>query len=824
MNNRVFFKPTELRLNKETGNKTRRIVCFKIILMAVTGIAFIAAYFFLVMQSPPVKLIRPKPGAARADIVTQAESFYRQYSQPDSGSRSFEPTITAAIDESLFRYAQFFKKKRGKYPDIAVAYWRVTWGDVAGSDDDHRNNRFAFEIVFDFDGKLIRFNARKRDLKFDKPVILSEDDALVEARYFLETLGVNTESLVIANKDITKTGTDVTSYKFTLKNKINPIPLITETYRFEIVGDRIFGFNKETVFDRKALGWDRIENKRELSIIVMIVIWLAVILFVIVIFVRKLRRDELEFTHAFWLGIITGTLVAILNLTSADGNLLQRIFAGGLTGALTLMAILILYPVAETRSRENWPEKLEVSDLLFHGRARVRETGEGILRSFFISGVTVLLFALLILVITTPGIGYLTFKGTAVGVFQDLPGAVTTVIERITYSILAGLVFLFFWSAYLKSKISNRRVLILLLAVTYNLAGVHTYFFDPPFLSALLVFPITLFWAYAVYRWDLFTIMLSFIWTNVLLKLALVLAVPGVVYSLQGMAALIFLLVVFCLGVYLVFRPGSAKDYEAYVPEYVSRIAEKERFLKELEIARGVQMRFLPQSVPQSSNLEIVSLCQPAMEVGGDYFDFILRNNRYMTVLIGDVSGKGVSAAFYMTMVKGIIKTLSKKTLEPATLLAEANEIFYENAPRDVFITIIYGVFDLEEKILTVASAGHNPLITWKHSTRQLDMVNPRGVALGLAYGEQYNSIIREARIPFEERDLFVFYTDGVSEAMNTQEEIFGEERLKEVIKKHAHLSPQQLQEKIVEAVAQFSGKAPQHDDFTMVVVKVRSQ
>jgi serine phosphatase RsbU (regulator of sigma subunit) len=193
-----------------------------------------------------------------------------------------------------------------------------------------------------------------------------------------------------------------------------------------------------------------------------------------------------------------------------------------------------------------------------------------------------------------------------------------------------------------------------------------------------------------------------------------------------------------------------------------------------------------------------------------------------MTVLIGDVSGKGVSAAFYMTMVKGIIKTLSKKTKAPAALLAEANEIFYENAPRNVFITIIYGIFDLKEKTLTLASAGHNPLLVWRYKTGKTRMINPKGIAIGLDHGERSGSIIEETCIPIEEKDVFVFYTDGVSEAMNSDEEIFGEERLRVIIEKYAHLSPQQLQEKIVDAVGEFSGKAPQHDDLTMVVVKVR--
>jgi serine phosphatase RsbU (regulator of sigma subunit) len=209
------------------------------------------------------------------------------------------------------------------------------------------------------------------------------------------------------------------------------------------------------------------------------------------------------------------------------------------------------------------------------------------------------------------------------------------------------------------------------------------------------------------------------------------------------------------------------------------------------------------------------------MEVGGDYYDFVQLDERRLSVLIGDVSGKGVSAAFYMTMVKGIIKTLSRKSRQPAALLAEANEIFWENAPRNVFVTVIYGVFDLVEKTLTIASAGHNPLIVWKKKTNATKLMNPRGVGLGLVNPDRYKSIIESVTIPIEEGDIFVFYTDGVSESMNARQEIFGEERLQEAVRTSAHLSSRAIQKNIVETVSRFSGKAPQHDDFTMVVVKV---
>ena len=792
---------------------------FKPILAALVGAGLIAVYFFLVMRSPLVQYLAPQ--VSKEDILSKADSFYRQFPfDPDAAGLSrFDRQISAEINSHLLQYAQYYKRGAvpspdnisgiGKFPSLSVGYWRVKWKDK------------SLEVTFDFAGNLAGFSVEEKKLKFQAPDQFSEDDALLEAKYFLESLNVNTNSLVIANKDISKRDTTVI-YKFTLKSKINPYPLLTDTYVFEMIGDRVIRYQWDKVLDMEKLGERKKLREKIFAYIPQIILWLVVIFIILILFIRKLRRDELEFKRALWLGIVLAVL-AFAFLASENGGSWVGIFmGGGALGLLILLSVLILFPIAESRTREIWPEKLEVTDLLFQGRG-VRETGAAILYAFFLTGFTLLMFGGLILAVTSLDVGYLYLERYLIDVFQTLRNAVAITSKNMVFPFLTGIIFLFFWPGYLRRKISGNNLLfIFLLAVSFDLSGLHLLFFHPGHLGAVLVFPIALTWAYFVYKFDLLTLLLSFIGVRLLLDLMLILLIPGTLFSGPGMAVISFAVLFFLLGVYLVFRPRSVKDYDSYVPEYVSRIAEKERFLKELEIARGVQMRFLPQKVPHFPSLEIVSLCQPAMEVGGDYYDFIQMNERYMTVLIGDVSGKGVSAAFYMTMVKGIIKTLSKKIKEPAVLLTEANEIFYENAPRDVFITIIYGIFDLKEKTLTVASAGHNPLIVCRHRTGKTEMVNPRGIALGLDHGERYRSIMEEKCIPIGERDIFVFYTDGVSEAMNTEEEIYGEDRLRAVIEEFSHLSPQKLQEKIVDSVTEFSGKAPQHDDLTMVVVKVR--
>jgi hypothetical protein len=486
--------------------------------------------------------------------------------------------------------------------------------------------------------------------------------------------------------------------------------------------------------------------------------------------------------------------------------------------------MLIIYPTAESQCRQAWPEKLAVSDLLFRGKVWVRETGASILHAFFISGVTLLFFGGLILLTTSLDIGNLSIPGHLPDAFKDMSHVTSLVLKNFILSLFVGFMVLSFWPGYIKTRFQGKAILLMLLSLTFVFAGLHTLFFRPAYLSFMLVLPIALIWAIIVLKFNLLTVLLSLFGVNFFLDLALLSLTPESLFQLPGMVVIISTAFIFLLGVYLIFRPKSARDYDDYVPEYVSRIAEKERILKELEIARSVQMRFLPQKVPESPGLEIVSLCQPAMEVGGDYYDFIRLDERYLSILIGDVSGKGVSAAFYMTMIKGIIKTLARKIKKPADLLAEANDIFYENAARNTFITVIYGVFDLQKRTLTIASAGHNPLIAYKHKKGKTESYNPRGIALGFRKGDTYKSIIKEETIPTDEGDIFVFYTDGVTEAMNTELEIFGEWRLKEIIEQCSQLPPREVERRIVEAVKEFSGDAPQHDDFTMVIVKIRGQ
>lgn len=803
----------EKALNNRKNNRKNA----GLILLAAIGILFAALYFFLMTSSPLVQLLRPHESSE--NILSAANSFFRKVSVNHS---RFDRIISTGIDNNLIKYAQYYKEKNHRYPDLAPGYWSIRWIPRDRSNTDRRNP--YLETRYDFNGGLIGFTDNTGETggkNIDDTI--SEDDALFEAKYFLGEYGIKTDSLSVTNREISKKGNN-TQYKFVLENKSKKYPGLLYQYTVELSGNRVTNYQLNRVIDPKTTGVRGDHEDSNPAYIVWAITWFIIFLFIVVRFIQKLRRDELEFTRALRTGIALGLLMIISIAARAwyGGYWPEVLMGAGITALFVFLGMMVLLPVADSQSRGAWSEKLIVTDLLFQGKFLIRETGAALLRSFFLVGLILLVSGVFFHAADAFNLCFISFSENQFNVFENMPRAAGIFLGEVLLCLFIGLSILTFWPAYLKEKLRHKSVLLLLLTLSFLLSGLPFTFFYPQLSSTLLALPIAFIFALITYRYDLTTILFSLLGTKVLLDLALVFIYPGSLPGLVGIAVVAIAIFFLLVGIYLVFRPQSAEDYESYVPEYVNRISEKERFLRELEIARSVQMRFLPQKLPDSPSLEIVSLCQPAMEVGGDYYDFVQISERYMSVLIGDVSGKGVSAAFYMTMVKGIIKTLSRKVMKPAALLAEANEIFCENAPRDVFITIIYGIFDLEERTLTFASAGHNPLIIWKKKTGAAQLVNPRGIALGLDKGPQYRAIIEDSVIPIEEDDIYVFYTDGVTEAMNTKQEIFGEERLCETIQQNANFPPRILQKKIIEAVSDFSGKEPQHDDFTMIVIKVK--
>ncbi len=247
---------------------------------------------------------------------------------------------------------------------------------------------------------------------------------------------------------------------------------------------------------------------------------------------------------------------------------------------------------------------------------------------------------------------------------------------------------------------------------------------------------------------------------------------------------------------------------------------EKERMQKELEVAREIQEKILPQELPQLDSIQLAAHFTPASEVGGDYYDFFQIAPGKLALVVADVSGKGVSASLIMAEVKGIFESLCCILESPAQMLTRVNEILKKSLGKNRFVTLIYGVVDIETHTLRFARAGHPPLLHYHAETGSIDHVQPRGVGLGLVAGPVFAKGIEEVEVHLGPGDVAVLYTDGISEAKNDTMEDFGPRRLEEVVRAHPGADAAQLGRAIIDSAAAFSGSQPQHDDITLVVLK----
>jgi sigma-B regulation protein RsbU (phosphoserine phosphatase) len=272
----------------------------------------------------------------------------------------------------------------------------------------------------------------------------------------------------------------------------------------------------------------------------------------------------------------------------------------------------------------------------------------------------------------------------------------------------------------------------------------------------------------------------------------------------------------------------SFNDMTASIEDLLRQAREKKRLEEELRIAHEIQMSLLPQGPLLMEGLSVTALCVPAREVGGDYYDFLPLGNQRVGVLIADVSGKGTSAALYMAELKGLVLSLSEIHASPRTLLIAANRIIAHHLDARSFITMTYAVIDLRARTMTYARAGHTPLIyvpgvCANGAPRQVQILAPDGMVVGLKLdnGEMFQRHLVEETIALQPGDLYLLFTDGISEAMNAHDDLFGETRLGQLVETHAHLPSEELRERMLREIAAFVGDAPQHDDMTMILVKV---
>jgi serine phosphatase RsbU (regulator of sigma subunit) len=267
----------------------------------------------------------------------------------------------------------------------------------------------------------------------------------------------------------------------------------------------------------------------------------------------------------------------------------------------------------------------------------------------------------------------------------------------------------------------------------------------------------------------------------------------------------------------LAYLGAVAIEHGSLFKEVLSKL----RMERDLSVARDIQMSMLPSSCPTIEGYQIAASSTPAREVSGDFFDFIDIDEGKMGFVIADVTGKSVSGALVMTASKSVFRLLSEDQMSVGEIMKRANKQIKKDITRakGMFVALLYAVLNKEEKRLGMCSAGQTQPILLSAKTGEATLIETEGDAfpLGIIDDADY----QETKLQLDSRDLVIFYTDGVVEAMNKKGEMYGFERFLEVIKGNSGLDANIFLEKLIDDINSFVGKAEQHDDLTIVVIKV---
>jgi serine phosphatase RsbU (regulator of sigma subunit) len=250
----------------------------------------------------------------------------------------------------------------------------------------------------------------------------------------------------------------------------------------------------------------------------------------------------------------------------------------------------------------------------------------------------------------------------------------------------------------------------------------------------------------------------------------------------------------------------------------IEKSIEKERMERELLLAQKMQRQLLPHSFPVHKNIDLCAISIPAYEVGGDYYDFSQISEDKLGIIVGDVSGKGISAAFYMALMKGIFQALSKVFNSPKDFLIKANLSLKGHLDKKSFVSLIYGVIDLKDGKLYLSRAGHCPMILLTEN--EAKFIKPEGLGVGLDNGKIFDNITEEIELELENDAICIFYTDGFPEARNKTGQEFGYRQLLESIKWSKDRTAFELCNEMLSKIKGFTQSETEYDDLTIVIFR----
>ena len=720
---------------------------------------------------------------------------------------------------------------------LSLNYWDVMWFDPVKQSVNGR----MFELLISAGGKLNAFERFVPDTA--SGAFLNEKEALANFHSFWESKGLSgMTGISLSGWKLTASEPVVLErrqdWSLTFQNDSTGIPGLKQELKARMDGSRIVNLDmryrppEQFRIDYGAKSYP--------YVFLTFVSWIMMFLFFavgLIIFLKRYNDGEAGIGSSLTVSIAYYVLAAVTmilsfpSLAKGLGIGTMNIFylsliVSGIIFLLWLPLVSILtfsaWGVGESSARAIWPEKLHSFDAASHFKIFNDKLGGSVLRGYAYGGIILGVYALLHQILRlheypNEFVGTTTALDSYIPSLKVLADAFSMALFSETFSRLGILSF------FGRKKINKGIAVSMLL-------------FFP-----LLYYPMP-FGTYGVATEILFCLALSAAFIYLFLKydFITVLVTGSIFCSAQGLIPMfsssnayfqtnsVLAVVLFALPVLMslvaLWRKQPFELTVDLMPAHIRRISERERMAKELEIAKNVQNNLLPRSTPTVPLLEFGGICIPALEVGGDYYDFVQMKGGLLGTAIADVSGKGLPAAIYMTLTKGALQASAEDQPSPRKVLSKINSIVYKSISRGTFISMIYAVIDTKTRKVTFARAGHNPLALFSSDSTSAKLFTPNGLALGLDNGEKFDATLEEMEITLKPGDALVFYTDGFTEAMDSQANEFGEERLVELIESTRNLPVKEMLEKIDAGVRKFVGAAPQHDDMTMVAIKMKAE
>lgn len=789
-----------------------------LLLIAIMGITGFVIFYPRLYPDAAVQF-----SADKAGIIDEATSLLEEYGY---NVNQHQMRIAVYNNRNQIQYLNrtFGGPKTNQIvrDSIPAFYWELQYNQKEESESDTNQSKFFdgnIRIRADLKGRLIFFDANEKSVK-NQPKQKGIPSESARKRAESLAIQITGEDPGLWTTEVKEPDNGKGNIQTFLLKRIMPVAGEKVSIEVNFENGRLRNFEKKySIPENFVLTGD---DNNIFAMLSFIIVYLVFVVLGMVFFVIRIRSDLLD--------LKIGLLPAVLALVGwiitfwikvwnepAWEVALSFIFTIPFIGG-GLWAVFVL---GESYTREVWAEKLATVDYL-RKKFLFPELGVSLIRGMFLTFISLGFLAFYALVSLKYFNGYLDLGGNPLAAMSTSWPDLFAIGRGLLNSLFITVTFCLFFISFLKKVIrkSIAGPLILMICV-WALVSFPVPFVQPVMLRIIMNICMGLLFIWFFIRYDFITVLTG------ALGLPVLYSSISLLHSGSGNQILHGILLLLVCGLILIWaflccqRESFVSELTPFMPDYLRRINEKERIQRDLEIARQVQKTFLPREKPKLAGIDIGSMCLPANEVGGDYYDFIPLGPGKLGIAVGDVSGKGIPAAFYMTLAKGFLRAQANHFPSPRDVLVSMNDLFYENAERDIFISMIYAVLDIKARTLCFSRAGHNPVIFRRSKNDNAEDVCPTGIALGLESGNLFAKTIEEKCVNIQKNDVFLFYTDGLNEAQNQHKHEFSEDRLRKAVDQYAAQSADAMLEKIRDDILSFMDDAPQHDDMTAVIIKI---